>query len=521
MKPAAWVNGNFVTMDRARPRASAIAVADGRIVYVGSDREAIEAAEGAAVRDLGGSTVIPGFNDNHVHAVYMGDHELAPDLSGLDGPEIVALLKTRYPDPVPGEIIRAFNWDYPSCPNPRKELLDEAFPRNPVVLIQFSGHAQWLNSAALRANGLDRIGTKSGCILRDRGGEPTGIVRDLPDSPLSKKRNRSVYFDERMREERIGIALGTFARCGITSVQDNAWYFPQLLGLRKRFAAGGLTARFALWSRGSLLRQRAAMEAAFALGVGVPDWIREGPVKFFVDGTFSTRNACLFEPFLNARPEEILRTDPKPPTRELDYLARKGRQGAFHVIGDKGIALFLDAYEEALRNRPGLRDLRIRIEHAQLVREADIERIARLGILVAAQPTALGAPEKDEKLLGRERALRAYPYRSLLEAGVKLSFGSDIPGECFCDPIRAIHLAVNRDGPERIPVETALRCYTEGSAYAEFAEDRKGTLSPGKLADFAIISQDITAVPAGKIKETVVVETVVGGKSVYRRSSKV
>jgi len=519
VKPVAWINGNFVTMDRARPRASAIAVADGRIICVGSDREAMEAAGGAEVRDLGGSTVIPGFNDNHVHAVYMGDHALAPDLSGLDGPEIVALLKTRYPDPVPGEIIRAFNWDYPSCPNPRKELLDAAFPRNPVVLSQFSGHAQWLNSAALSANGLERIKAKSGCILRDRGGEPTGIVRDLPNSPLSKKRNRSVYFDERMREERIGIALETFARCGITSVQDNAWYVPQLLGLRRRFAAGKLTARFALWTRGSLPRHRAAMDAAFALGAGVPDWIREGPVKFFVDGAFSTRNACLFEPFLDARPEESGGADPRPPTRELDFIARKRRQGAFHVIGDKGVALFLDAYEEVLRNRPGLRGLRVRIEHAQLVREADIERIARLGLLVAAQPTALGSPEKDERLLGRERALRAYPFRSLLDAGVRLSFGSDIPGESSCDPIRAIHLAVNRAGPERITAEEALRCYTEGSAYAEFAEDRKGTLAPGKLADFAVISQDITAVPGSRIMDTVVLETVVGGRSVYRESS--
>ena len=204
--------------------------------------------------------------------------------------------------------------------------------------------------------------------------------------------------------------------------------------------------------------------------------------------------------------------------KELSFLARKKRQGAFHIIGDRGIAIFLDAYEKALERYPELGDLRIRIEHAQLVKPADIERIARLGVLVAAQPTALGTPEKDERILGRERALRAYPYRSLIDAGVKLSFGSDIPGESECDPLVAIHQTVNREGPERIGVEEAIRCYTAGSAYAEFTEKKKGTLAPGMLADFAVLSHDITAIRTSAIRNTVVEETVVGGKSVYARA---
>jgi predicted amidohydrolase YtcJ len=419
-------------------------------------------------------------------------------------------------------VIRAYNWDYPACPEPRKEILDEAFPNNPVVLSQYSGHAQWLNSAALCAIGIDRCHgpdrraarrNPGGAVLRDAGGEPTGVVRDLGDSSLSRKRYRDAYFSGRLREERLGIALETFARLGVTSVQDNAWFYPELVSLRRRYYRGELTARFSCWTLGRMPPFRAAMDAAFALGAGVPDWILPGPVKYFVDGTFSTRNACLFEPFLDGGGDG---PDPASPGPELAFLARKRRQGAFHIIGDRGIAVFLDAYEAVATRYPKLAELRIRIEHAQLIRKRDIERIARLGVLVCAQPTALGSPEKDRLILGRERALAAYPYRSLIDAGVHLSFGSDIPGESGCDPLRSIHMAVNREGGEAITVEEALRCYTAGSAYAEFAEERKGALKPGMLADFALLSRDITAVPRETIGDTVVLETVVGGRSVYK-----
>jgi predicted amidohydrolase YtcJ len=521
MDRVAWINGAVVAMDRARPRASALVARGGEIEYVGSDAEALaRAGGGAEVRDLGGRALVPGFNDNHVHAVHLGDHELSPDLGGLSAAEIVELLRERYPEPAPGEVIRAFNWDYPACPDPRKELLDAAFPRNPVVLSQYGGHGQWLNGAALRAIGVgpgSGRGPRRGTVLRDAGGEPTGVVRDLGDTPLSRARNRAIFYDARQRERRMDIALAAFASLGITSVQDNAWFYPEILGLRARYDRGGLTARFSCWPRGSRPRSRAAMDAAFALGAGVPDWIRPGPVKYFLDGTFSTRNACLSEPFAGSGAESLC-PEPEAPLAELEYLARRGRQGAFHAIGDRAIEIFLDAYELVLARHPRLRDLRIRIEHAQLIRPEDIERITRFGVLVAAQPSALGTPAKDEALLGRERALRAYPYRSLIDAGARLSFGSDIPGESGCDPIASISMAANREGSERISAEEALRCYTEGSAYAEFAEGRKGVLAVGKLADFAVLSRDITSIPAAEIASVVVEETVVGGRTAYRRA---
>jgi len=515
-----WINGNILTMEAGNPRVSALVARNGEIAFAGDDAAALAlAGPGADVRDLGGRTVVPGFNDNHVHAIFMADHTLAPDLAGLDETEIAALLSRLFPAPRRGEIIRAYNWDYPACPRPRKEILDAAFPRNPVILSQFSGHAQWLNSTALRALGI-RKGSRdpsAGSVLRDADGEPTGIVRDLRNTPFSKKRNRDSYHSRPQRERRVTIALETFARMGITSVQDNAWYWPELWSLKNRFRSGTLTARFSAWSLGRDTKNRRLMDASFALGAGVRDWISEGPVKYFIDGTFSSRNACLFEPFLDTPDEAALCADAGEIRNALRFLARHNRQGAFHIIGDRGIAVFLDAFETVLEEYPVLRDLRIRIEHAQLVRPADIRRIAALGILVAVQPTSLATPEKDIAILGRERAHAAYPYRSFLDAGVHLSFGSDIPGESGLDPLRSIHMAVNRAGGERITAAEALRCYTAGSAYAEFMEGRKGTLVPGMLADFVILSADITAIDPSLIGTAVVEETVVGGKTVYRR----
>lgn len=521
MKSQAWINGNILTLDPERPRAEALLVSKGRIELVGSTQEvrlAQAAGHQVEVHDLGGATLVPGFNDNHVHAVLYGDHLLAPNLGGLDAQAIVSLLKERFAGQAPGIVLYAFNWDYPACPEPRKEILDLSFPRNPVVLSQFSGHAQWMNSAALRILGIWKgsADPAKGQVLRDSDGEPTGVVRDLGDTGIMKMRFRRVFFDRRQREPRLALALESFARHGITSVQDNAWFYPSLFSLARLRRQGRLTARFTNWTLGRQPWTLPAMGFLGALGAYDKDWVRPGPVKYFLDGAFSTRTACLCEPYAD-EPSGGLCEDPSAPLAELDFLARNRLQGAFHAIGDRAIAVFLDAYEEVLARWPILATLRIRVEHAQLIRPSDIPRLRDLGVLVAAQPSALGSPGKDERLLGKERALRAYPYRSLLDAGVRLSFGSDIPGEATLDPLLGIHLAVNREGPERITPREALSCYTVGSAYAEFMEDRKGRLAPGMMADLVRLTADPTAVEPGEIRNIRVEETIVGGKTVYLR----
>lgn len=518
MRKSLWYNGNIITLAAGGSRAEAMLVENGRIVKTGSDRELLDAAgEGAERFDFGGRTVVPGFNDNHVHAVILGDHEDHPDLTGLSAEEIVAVLREHYHDLPPGDVVQGYQWDYPACPEPRKELLDEAFPRNPVVLAQFGGHGTWLNSYALKAMGIEKGKPDppgEGVVLRDENGDPTGVVREMSNNKFLAKRFFKMFHQRRLREPRVRRALAIFRRLGITSVQDNTWFYPVVFTLNALRRSGELTTRFSCWSFG---RRPSSIPL-----MGLPRydglWVRRGPWKYFLDGSFTTRTAWLSEEYIDEpgnfgqgmSEEEILPI--------ITRLARKGAQGAFHAIGDRAITTFLDAVEKLQQRYPESRKLRFRLEHAQLIRPEDIPRLRDLGVLVAAQASAVTTPEKDAALLGEERAEAAYPHRSLLDAGVHLSFGSDIPGEPTCDPIECIHYIANRSSHERISAEEALRCYTAGSAYAEFQEAAKGTLEAGKLADFAVLSQDITTIPERKIIDTRVELTVVDGRVVYDAS---
>jgi len=233
-------------------------------------------------------------------------------------------------------------------------------------------------------------------------------------------------------------------------------------------------------------------------------------------GTFSPHTAWLLEPYAG-EPSNFGTPNGSPAdlARIVRQAVRARRQAAFHAIGDRMTRALLDAVQEA--GGPAVRELRLRLEHAQLIDPQDIPRLKELGVLVAAQPTALGAPEKDQAILGRARAERAYPFRSLLEAGVRLSFGSDFPGEIEYRPLEAIPRAVNRPGPERITAEQALACYTRESAYAEFMEEEKGTIAPGKLADLVVLSGDPSEVPPERLRDLEVELTIVEGKIVHER----
>jgi len=513
-----WHNGNIITLDREVPRAAAMVVREGRIDFVGPEADAYARAGSDARRvDLGGRTVVPGFNDNHVHTVILGDHVRSPDLAGLDAAQIVEAIREHYPNPHPGELLIGYAWDYPACPDPHRSILDNAFPNNPVVLPQYGGHGQWLNSAALDAIGVNR-GTpdpEHGVILRDPSGEPSGVVRELSTNSLMQRHFLQVHSARGQREERLATALDHFRRLGLTSVQDNTWYVPTVFSLRRLHETGGLSTRFTCWAHGGIPSTIPFMDLPSYDEL----WVRRGPWKYFLDGTFTTETAWLWEEYADDHGNTGKGMKAPEIAGILSALSRKGVQGAFHAIGDRAISEFLDAYERVLEQFPDLARLRMRLEHAQLIRRADISRLAELGVIVSAQPSALGTPEKDARLLGDERARNAYPYRSLLDAGVKLSFGSDIPGESTCDPLLAIHRVVNRDSPERITVEDALRCYTEGSAYAEFMEEQKGALREGQLADFVVLSEDITSIKTERIKDTQIDVTVVGGRIVYDRNA--
>lgn len=519
-------NGTVVTMDPGNPRAEAILIKGDRIEYAGSRHEAFSKAGGDSNPEveyinLEGRTVVPGFNDNHVHALILGDHRSVPSLAGLDADEIVYKVKKHYPSPDPGELILAYEWDYPACPRPHRKILDAAFPDNPAVLVQFSGHGVWVNTKTLEAMGISesvpadsapRTGSPEDPVVRDDDGNPTGIIRDSSGNPLLMEHFRKVHRNPSLARERLETALKEFRENGITSFQDNTWFFPALLGYRRFERKGRLTSRVSCWLFGNNPKRSRFMGLPLYGG----NRLTRGPWKFILDGSFSTHTGWLCEPYAND-PGTYGRGIPAAEIEGyLEFLVKKNRQGAFHAIGDRSVKEFLDAAEKAGRKYPGLPDLRLRIEHGQLIRKEDIVRLKDLNILIAAQPSALATPEKDRILLGEARAGKAYPYRSLLDAGVRLSFGSDVPGERFLDPLFLMHLAVNREGEEAITAEEALRCYTVESAYAQFEENRKGMVKKGMLADLTVLSDNPLEVPRKGIKDIETEMTIVGGEAVYR-----
>lgn len=511
-----WDQADIVTLDPNRPRAQAMVTEGEELVYVGDLPGAQQVAgPKAEVRHLGGKTVVPGFNDNHLHLVIFGEHTYAPDLTGLDERAIVDKMQT-FAETVPrGTLLVGYGWDYPSCPRPRKELLDEAFPGRPVVLSQFGGHGQWVNSVVLREMGIDQYRSPTtGQALRDAQGEPTGILHEVTTNPVTSRHFRDIFHRRDLNEPRILRSLEEFRRRGLTSVQDNTWYHPGLFTLARLRRRGQLSARVTCWSFGRVPSSIPGM----TLGPYHGEWVRRGPRKYFLDGTFTTRTAWMDEPYPGFPNDHGMGFEPLWLESILERLVRRKLQGAFHSIGDRSTATFLDVWERVLDRHPEAIHLRMRLEHVQALRPGDVARLKRLGVCVAAQPTALATPEKDAEILGRERALACYPHRALLDAGVPLSFGSDIPGEAFCDPLRAMHQVCNREGPQRIEPLEALQAYTQGSAYVEFMEHRKGTLKPGFLADFVVLSGNPTTERA-HLKDLVVEQTVVGGKTVWDRAS--
>ena len=510
-------NGRIHTIDDEQPSAEAVLIRGERIDFVGVQAEARRRASGVArLIDLQGRTLIPGFNDNHIHLIAMGDTLGRPNLRGMDDAGIVDFLKEEFRDARPGETLYAWGWDYPSCPDPHRRVLDQAFPDNPVVLIQFSGHGIWVNSRVLKKY---RISHRTpdppgGEILRDQQGYPTGILRESAAIPIHRARFLKMHMNAALQRRMLDRALGELARVGITSVQDNTW-FPSTVRLLNRYRRRGrLTVRVSCWFYGMM----PAVAALMSLKRFDDLWVRRGPWKYLLDGTFSTRTAWLLEAYAG-EPGNYGIADgvAELADRAVGLSLRRRRQAVFHAIGDRTVRELVNTIEGYSRRYNNAAQLRFRIEHAQLIDPEDIPKLRDLGILVSAQPSALATPEKDVDLLGSQRAARAYPYRSLLDAGVHLSFGSDIPGEASFDPLLGMHYTVNRSGAQRISPAEALRAYTLGSAYAEFQESEKGSITAGKLADLAVLSTDPLSVPQESIKDVGVQMTILGGRIVYRR----
>lgn len=518
-------NANIITVDRDMPRASAVAVSGERIIYVGDDHKAKNLAlPDARIIDLQGKTLIPGFNDDHVHTLAAGAFYLQPILWKMSCEEIAEVVAKEAENSEPGEIIMGNSWDYPTCPEPHKSILDKAAPQNPVFLVQYSGHAAWVNSRMLEKMDIDKDteDPEGGQIVRDENGEPTGVLRDTAMGNYQYKQYIKQILDPREHRRVLDKALDLYRKAGITSVQDNTWEPLTARLLTKYRDKGKLTCRFTCWPYGQIK----GMPHLMAFVPFDDTWVRKGLWKYFADGAFSTRTAWMSEPYADEPGNTgSPRMSPEKMQKIVIKAAKNRRQITFHAIGDRAIHEVLNAVENAQQEYSGTRDLRLRMEHVQIVQQGDIKRMKELGVVAAVQPFTISTPQKDVTLLGKERARRAYPFKSIRRAGVPVAFGSDVPAEVDYQPLLSIYYAVTRKNKEgdRGPLnpdecftpEQALYAYTMGSAYAEFMEDEKGSITEGKLADMTVLQKDLTAVTHESIKDIRVDMTIVGGKTVY------
>ena len=524
------VNGNMHTMDRNHPTAEAIAIDGNRIIAVGSNDE-IKKLAGANTKviDAKGQLVLPGFNDAHVHFMSGGFQLSSVDLRDANTPQEFAERIRDFAGKLPkGRWITGGDWDHERWPDaklPTKELIDRYTPDTPVFVNRLDGHMALANSLALKLAGVTRE-TKDppgGVVVRDsKTGEPTGILKDAAQSFVWKV-IPAASFEEKLAAARA--ATNHAASLGVTSVQDmsagaDVGVYQTLLD------RGELKTRvYAVWPLPGWDRlARTGVRAHFGSAM-----LRTGGLKGFADGSLGSTTALFFEPYLDAPNTSGIPSDEMFPEgamlERVRGADRAGLQVIIHAIGDRANDNILSIYERVEKEN-GDRDRRFRIEHAQHLRPQDITRFARDKVIASMQPYhAIDDGRWAEKRIGPERAKTTYAFRSLLDSGAMLAFGTDWTVAPL-SPMLSIYAAVTRrtlDGkhpngwiPEqRISVEEAIRAYTVGSAFAEFQENEKGTITPGKLADIVILARDIFKIDPKEIEKVKVVTTIMDGRVIY------
>jgi predicted amidohydrolase YtcJ len=535
-EPAELVLRNAVvhTMDPKRPSAEAVAVRGNRIVAVGSEVDVQPfIAKGTRVLDLGGRTVVPGFEDSHAHFRDIGFARLDVDLVGTRSyAEVVERVATALKGRPLGEWIRGRGWHegkWTAPPPgavrgfPTHEALDAISPGNPVVLERADGHAILANARAMALIGLSRATTapEGGEIVRDANGDPTGVFVDNATA--------LVQAPERAPDEvRRAIELAT-REClekGVTSLTDAGAETDVLALYREAVAAGKLHTRLYVMAAGLT-----TMRALGRPEMGSPgSFLTVRAVKAYADGALGSRGAALLEPYSDDPGNSgLLVTPPGELLETARFALAHGFQMATHAIGDRANRVVLDAYEKALGEHPEVKDPRLRIEHAQVLDAADIPRFGRLGVLVAFQ--GIHCPSDRPwapKRLGEARVEEgAYVWRKLLETGARLMNGTDAPVEDV-SPIQNLHATVTRqdangqppggfDPEQKLTRDEALRTMTLDPAFGSFAEAEKGSIEAGKLADLVVLSQDILSVPDDALMDTEVLATIVDGTLAYEK----
>ncbi len=533
--------GTIVTMDRKQPVAKALAVRGDRIAAVGSE-EAIDRLIDSQTRiiDLKGKTAIPGFIDSHAHLTGIGRARMQLNLMDVEHwDDIIALVQEAASKGKTGEWILGRGWHQEKWtrspqPNvdghPTHDALSAVAPDRPVLLIHASGHLCFANAKAMELAGVNTQtpDPSGGEILKDRDGNPIGIFRESAQGLI-----RSAYNDSRENwteserraelDKQIELAVEECLSKGITSFQDAGSSFETIDRFRHKAEEGTLKMR--LWvmigESNSRLREKLSDYKIIASG---NNHLTVRAIKRFMDGALGAHGAWLLEPYNDLPTSSGLNVSSLKDLQETARLAyRHGFQLCMHAIGDRANRETLDLYEKALK---GSTTRRWRIEHAQHLHPDDIPRFARLGIIASMQTChcVSDAPYVIQRL-GKKRAREgAYVWRSLIDSGAVLCNGTDGPVEDV-DPIANFYAAVTRQTKngtpffreQRMTREEALRSYTLDAAYAAFEEEIKGSLSPGKLADITVLSDDLLHVPEEEILQTKILMTIVGGEIRYRR----
>ena len=529
-----YLHGRIYTNDPRQPWASAMAIRDGKIRCVGSMElvllECGGSEEGAETINLKGSFVMPGFNDAHVHLGAAGKDMLAVRLNGAVS---IEELQKRIADAVAqhqeGEWITGGGWDHTLWPDkkfPNRQQLDLVSPKNPVVLVHISGHVAVANSLALQHAKItkDTPNPSGGEIEHDEAGEPTGMLKEGAAIQLVESQVPDPSDEQRRRG--IEMVLADVAKYGVTSVQDNsAWedfeVYRQLKAERK------LTVRITEWL--PFTAPMSELEDYRTEGGIADPWLRTGALKMVTDGALGSRTAAMLAPYSDDPSTSGIMTITPEKLRALAIERDKaGYQLAFHAIGDKANRVALDVFE-AVAKANGPRDRRDRIEHAQVVAPEDLPRFAQLKVIASMQPSHETTDMRwAEQRIGPDRVKGAYAWATMEKNGVRLAFGTDYDVEPV-NPLRGLYACVTRELPEggptggwqpqeKISLEDCIRAYTYGSAYAEFAEGKKGTLKTGQYADFIVLSGDLTKILPSQFTKTTVLRTVVGGRTVYQKN---
>ncbi len=524
-------NGHLISQDNAitGPQPTALAVANGRIITLGTDaRILLHKTKQTTAIDLNGAVLVPGFNDSHCHLYGLGKALSEIDLNGTASPQEVTAIIASAHSANPGQSwLQGRGWDQNDWTDqqyPTKAIIDEVVKDRPVLVRRVDGHAALANSKALELAGIDKNtpDPEGGQILRDENGDPTGL---LIDNGVALVRAIIPQPETKEIARRVSLAIEHCHRYGITGVHEAGVSWQRVQYYKMLADAGHLNLRI----YGLLDDVPETLEAGFAHGpiFTADDILTVRAVKLYADGALGSRGARLLEDYCDHAGHRGLYVTDLDHLREASLRAvEAGFQVGTHAIGDAANRTMLDIFQE-LKTSHNPQDPRWRIEHSQIISPADIPRFAELGVIAAMQPVHCTSDmDWAGERLCQERLGGAYAWKSLLESGAHLCFGTDFPVERV-DPLAGLFSARTRthhDGrpqggwqaQEILDGATALELYTAGSAYAAFMENKLGRLKTGYIADFTVLNGNPVTCQPDELLEMKVLWTIVDGEVVYK-----